>query len=163
MKHLFLLRHAKSDWGNPALSDLERPLNRRGLEAAPLIGRVLGEQRARPTFVWCSPAARTRETARLTLVAAKLDVPVRFDERIYEASVQRLLEVASETEDEHETFLLIGHNPGLSELLMHLTHDVRAMPTAALAVISLEIDSWVAIDRARGRLEVFVKPRDLEV
>jgi len=162
MKHLFLLRHAKSDWGDPSLLDSERPLNKRGLEAAPLIGRVLGEQSVRPTLVLCSPAVRTRETATLALAAAKLDAHVRFDERIYEASASRLLEVVAETEDAHAAVLLIGHNPGLSELLAHFTEDVRAMPTAALAVISLETENWTAIDRTRGRLEMFVKPRDLD-
>lgn len=162
MKHLLLLRHAKSDWGNAALHDLERPLNRRGLEAAPRIGRVLGEQQARPTLVLCSPAVRTRETATLALAAANSDAPVHFDERIYEAPASRLLEVLADADDAHAAVLLIGHNPGLSELLAHLTQDARAMPTAALAVISLDIENWAAIDRARGRLEMFVKPRDLD-
>lgn len=162
MKQLFLMRHAKSEWGNPNLSDAERPLNQRGLDAAPRVGRVLGEQSARPTLVLCSPAVRTRETATLALEAAELDAPIRFDERIYEASAARLLEVLAETEEAHAAVLMIGHNPGLAELLTHLTGEAREMPTAALAVVSLDTETWAAIERGRGRLGVFVKPRDLK-
>lgn len=162
MRSLFLLRHAKSSWSDSSLSDFARPLNERGLKAAPLIGKVLAERDVRPSLVLCSPAVRTQKTAELVLTAANLDVPVKYDERIYEATPTRLLNLLAETEDVHEAVLLIGHNPGLEELLAHFTGEGRAMPTAALAALTLDVDSWNQIHHARGHLDWFIKPRDLK-
>ncbi len=162
MKILLLLRHAKSSWGDSSLPDVARPLNERGLKVAPLVGRVLAERGVHPSLVLCSPAVRTQRTAELVLAAANLDVPVIHDERIYAATHARLLNVLAETDDKHEAVLFIGHNPGLEELLAHFTGEVRAMPTAALAALTLDVDSWNAIHEGRAHLDWFVKPRDLQ-
>jgi phosphohistidine phosphatase len=162
MKTLLLFRHAKSSWSDSSLPDVARPLNERGLKAAPLMGSVIAERAVRPSLILCSPAVRTKRTAELVLAAANLDVPVTFDERIYAATHARLLKVLAETETEHEVVMLIGHNPGLEELLAHFTGEARQMPTAALAALTLNVDSWKAIHEARAHLDWFVKPRDLQ-
>src|SRR5215207_4705324 len=161
MKTLLLLRHAKSSWDSPAQRDFERPLNERGLKAAPLMGRLLLKRKLRPDLVLSSPAERARQTAALLMEAARLASPLRFDERIYEATAARLVEVVSQVEEEVASALVVGHNPGMEELIQHLTGETRRMPTAALARITLNLDKWAKLREGAGRLEELVKPKDL--
>ncbi|MGH9902343.1 MAG: SixA phosphatase family protein [Pyrinomonadaceae bacterium] len=161
MKKLFLLRHAKSSWDDPGLADFDRPLNERGLKAAPRMGRLMRERKVKPDLVLCSPAERARQTAALALEAAGLKPELRYDERIYEATVGQLLEVVSGVGDEIEAALLVGHNYAIENLLAHLTDEAQHMPTAALACVSLPLEKWGEIHGAKGRLEWFVKPREL--
>lgn len=161
MKKLFLMRHAKSSWGDASLADFDRPLNERGLRAAPLMGRHLRERRAAPDLILCSPAARARRTAELAAEAAEFRAPLRFDERIYEATAARLAEVVAEASDDDE-ILLVGHNPGMEELLELLTGESRRMPTAAVACVRLDIETWGELRPHAGRLEWHVKPKDLD-
>src|SRR5215210_125891 len=120
MKTLLLLRHAKSSWSDPMLRDFDRPLNERGLKAAPLVGRFMRKRKIQPGLVLGSPAERARQTAALVAEAAQLTAAQRFDERIYEASAIRLLEIISQIEETVDEAMLVGHNPGLEELLMVL-------------------------------------------
>src|SRR4051812_44478076 len=99
MKTLLLLRHAKSSWDDAAIKDFDRPLNGRGLSAAPLVGKFIREQKIAPELILCSPARRARETIALVVKAGRMDAPLRFDERIYEASVERLCEIVSQIEE----------------------------------------------------------------
>lgn len=161
MKRLILLRHAKSSWDDPSLNDFERPLNERGRRAAPLVGRFMRKQKVCPDLILCSPAERTRQTVALVAVAAGLDAPVRYDERIYEATAARLAEVVSQAEEGAGEVLLVGHNPGMEELLELLTGEARRMPTAALASIRLDIDRWAKLRERAGRLEWHVKAKEL--
>ncbi|HEX8922144.1 MAG TPA: histidine phosphatase family protein [Pyrinomonadaceae bacterium] len=161
MKKLLLLRHAKSSWEDASLPDFERPLNERGLRAAPLVGKFLRQQKIRPDLVICSPAKRTRETIALVLKAAGIETEVRYDERIYEASVSRLREVISEIEDDKREVMLVGHNPGFENLLERLTGQQERMPTAALARIILDSENWKEAAAKSGYLELFVKAKEL--
>jgi phosphohistidine phosphatase len=161
MKKLLLLRHAKSSWEDTSLPDFERPLNERGRRAAPLVGRFLNERGIRPELVVCSPAKRTRETIALVLEAAGIETELRFDERIYEAGLQSLLDVVSGIEDEKAEVLLVGHNPGFEYLLERLTGASARMPTAALARIILDADNWNEAHATGGRLDWLVKAREL--
>jgi len=162
MKTLFLLRHAKSSWKDDTLPDFERPLNRRGKDAAVTIGRYFKTSAIVPELILCSPAERARETLNLVLKASRWTTEVRYDQRIYEASAQRLVEVVSQIENDRKVAMLVGHNPGMEELLAFLTHETRHMPTCALARISLDGVSWKEIDRGIGKLEWFVTPKDLD-
>jgi len=161
MKILLLLRHAKSNWKDASLTDFERPLNGRGLKAAPLIGRYLRRKKIRPDLILSSPAERARQTTALVVAAAQWNAELRYDERIYEASAGRLLEIISQIEESAGTVLLVGHNPGMEELLWRLTGESQTMPTAALAEISLDIDKWNRARERSGRLEWIVKPKEL--
>ena len=115
-----------------------------------------------PDLVICSPAERARQTAALVIEAAKLSAPLRFDERIYEATPARLAEVVSQVEEGAGEILLVGHNPGLEGLLGLLAGELRSMPTATLARIALEMEKWSKLREGVGRVELFVKPKDIE-
>ncbi|HLL75148.1 MAG TPA: histidine phosphatase family protein [Pyrinomonadaceae bacterium] len=162
MKTLLLLRHAKSSWKVADQPDFERPLNGRGEKSAPLMGRYLRKQKIEPNLILCSPAERARQTAALFTEAAGLDSELRYDERIYEASALRLLEVVAQADESADTVLLVGHNPGFEELLSLLTGEVRLMPTASLAKIDMSVDKWGKVKEQTGRLDWLVRPRDLE-
>ncbi len=161
MKTLFVLRHAKSSWNEPELADFERPLNGRGLKAAPFMGELMGKQGFEPYVILSSPAARAAETARLVKKAGKLDAEIFLKHQIYEASPHTLREVVSETDDVFASVMLVGHNPGIEGFIRFLTGGVEPMPTAALAVIDLEIDIWEKIDDGCGRLRKIYRPKDV--
>jgi phosphohistidine phosphatase len=162
MKRLLLMRHAKSSWGDPSLADFERPLNERGRRAAPLVGRFMRKQRLRPDLVLSSPAERARQTAALVIEAAELNAPLRYDERIYEATPSRLAEVVSQVEETVGELLLVGHNPGLAGLLELLAGESGHVPTAALARVALDVEKWGRLRAGVGRVELFVRPKDLD-
>src|ERR1700742_1748644 len=123
MKTLFLLRHAKSSWDNPGLADFDRPLNDRGFAAAPLMGRVLSIKGYRPALIISSPAERAKTTAILVKAAAGFDCPLEYDDRVYEASPQKLQKVISKVSDEKESVMVAGHNPGVTGLLKLFTNE----------------------------------------
>jgi phosphohistidine phosphatase len=162
MKTLFILRHAKSSWDNADLSDFERPLNERGLKAAPLMGNVMKTNQFEPQIILSSPARRAEQTAILVKEAAGFDGDVKFEERIYEASAARLLEIISEQKEKTESILLVGHNPGLENLIRALTGETHAMPTAALAVIDLETNPWNEINSSTGKLRTLIRPKEIQ-
>ncbi len=155
MSTLILLRHGKSDWsgGEP---DHMRPLARRGRRQVPDAGRWLANNVDVIDLAVVSPAERTRETWRLA--AAELDVtpPVREDARVYAGSARSLLGVLQDLPDEVGTVVLVGHNPGVEDLVASLTGRDVSMPTSALAVIALP-GPWPAAGstpaelRAQGR------------
>jgi phosphohistidine phosphatase len=161
MKTLLLLRHAKSSWQSEGQRDFERPLNERGLKAAPLVGGYLQKERVGVDLVLASPAERARHTATLVVEAAQLATRVRYDERIYEASVERLMEVVAQIGEEANAALLVGHNPGLTGLLETLTGVAEHMPTAALAKITLDVEKWSKVGAGCGQLDWLVKPKEL--
>jgi phosphohistidine phosphatase len=170
MRRLLLLRHAKSDWSEPGTPDRDRPLNRRGHEAASKIGTYLARHRLIPDSVLCSPAARARDT--WALVAGELPdmPPVSLDERLYEAEPEAILEVLRETKPGIRSLLVVGHNPGLQELtslliasgdLEHRERLREKFPTAGLVVIDFAVKAWSRLHPRSGRLERFVVPRML--
>ena len=161
MRTLYLLRHAKSSWKDVTLPDFDRPLKDRGRKAAKRIGKYLTREKLSDPLVVCSPAMRTRETADIVLKHANLRVEVRFEERIYEASLRDLVQVVSEIPDDKQVAIMIGHNPGFEELLAYLTGEGRRMPTAALAKIKFDVESWKDIKEDQGALEWFITPREL--
>jgi len=160
MKTIYILRHAKSSWDNPNLADFERPLNKRGLAAAPFIGEIIYKNKFQPDSMLSSPAKRAKQTAVLVRAAGKIEAEIRFDERIYEASPQQLLQVISELETVSESAMLIGHNPGLEGLIKFLTGENRAMPTATLAVIDLEVQNWQETIAECGNLRALIRPNE---
>jgi len=164
MKTLYLLRHAKSSWKDETLSDIERPLNGRGRKAAQAIGDFLKREKIIPDLVLSSSAVRARQTTDLLLKAANISTDLRFDERIYEAGSERLLQVIEQVEKSKKSVLLVGHNPGLEEFLYVLTGATDTMPTGTLSKIALGTSSWAAIgDKDKGgTLEWIVKPKQLK-
>jgi phosphohistidine phosphatase len=162
MKTLFLLRHAKSSWKDDSLPDFERPLNRRGKRAAATIGDYLRSRDVTPDLVLSSPAVRARETIALVRKAAQWTTEVRYDQRIYEASAARLAEIVSQIENDRKLVMLVGHNPGMEELLLLLTGITERLRTASVAKITLKTSKWATATEKTARLEWLVSPRDLE-
>jgi phosphohistidine phosphatase len=160
MKTLFILRHAKSSWEDASMADFDRPLNKRGLDTAPLVGETIRKNKFHIDLIICSPAKRAEQTAVSVKEAAQIKADIQFDDRIYEASPHRLLEIASKLDDNVQSAMLVGHNPGLEGLLKMLTHEVEAMPTAALAIIDLKIGSWKEIHIDCCNLRTVIRPKD---
>ncbi len=160
MLTLYLLRHAKSSWDD-GQRDFERPLSNRGREAAALIGEFVQEKGIDFDLVLVSTAVRTRETIELIRERAKFRGELRYDERIYEATVSQLLEVISQVDSDRESVLLVGHNPGIEELLALLTGKQQHVTTANFAKIKLAATNWSASLANKGTLEWLVRPKEM--
>lgn len=163
-RKLVLLRHAKSDW--PDVPDHERPLAKRGRRDAPLVGRWLGASGYVPDAVICSTAARARETwdlasAGLAAAAPGAAPTVRYEPRVYEASVLGLLMLVREFDPRWRTALIVGHNPGLAELTAGLAGPdagpTAGYPTAFTAVLGLT-GPWAEATPGEARLLDFTMP-----
>jgi phosphohistidine phosphatase len=161
MRKLLVLRHAKSSWDDPALSDFERPLNDRGKRTAPFMGKFIADNGLIPDVIVSSPASRARETTESIADAMQYSGDAIFDPDIYEASPNKLVRAVSKISDEHQTAMIVGHNPGLESLVYHLTGTFEPMPTAALAVIELDIESWGDVGTDTGELQNIFRPREL--
>jgi phosphohistidine phosphatase len=161
---LLLLRHAKSDWPVD-MDDFSRPLKKRGRRAAKQVGRWLSTQHLIPDTILSSPATRALETAQR--VCRQLHIDESFiicDRRIYEADAQTLLAILKNLRHERRV-LLVGHNPGLEELLLSLiAHSIplspngKCLPTAALAQLAFESE-WAELTDAK--LVTLIRPDSL--
>lgn len=145
------------------MRDFDRPLNKRGLKAAALLGKFMRREKLNPRLIISSPAKRARLTASLIMENGVLEGDLRYDERIYEADAERLLKVVSQIDEAVDMAMLVGHNPGLEELLYALTGEHLEMATATLAQISLKLDKWSAVTQKSGRLKSLVNPKSLEL
>lgn len=170
MRRLLLLRHAKSERLTLGADDMARRLDSRGRTDAPKIGTYMARHGLVPDRALISPATRTRETWDLIASAFTERPPHVFDQRLYEAGPETILEVIRECRQAAPTLLVIGHNPGLQELakLLIASGDADArqrlnekFPTAALAVIDFPFDDWAKLHPHAGRLDHFVSPRSL--
>lgn len=172
MKILGLLRHAKSDWDDTAQRDFDRGLNARGRKGAGLIGRHIRDHGVKWDKLIASPAVRVK----LTLEGALPDMPVIWDQRLYLASFDTIVETieahAGTGADEAEAILISGHNPGLQDVLLELVapgkenalfkEAVVKFPTAAYAVLECDIEHWADLKRYCAELVHFARPRDLD-
>jgi phosphohistidine phosphatase len=109
-----------------------------------------------------SSAERARQTTQLVLMSADKQVELKFDERLYEAGMRRLLTLVSRLDNQANSVMLVGHNPGFEELLKTLTGEVHNMPTAALAGIEFDVDDWSQVKARTGRLTLFLTPKELK-
>jgi phosphohistidine phosphatase len=169
MKTLTLLRHAKSSWDDRIARDFDRPLNARGRRAAKTIGREMRALGLRFDQVLASPAVRVVETISEVEGGYGAALGTRFDQRIYLASTDVLLELVQGAEESAASLLLVGHNPGLESIAMLLSgagalRDDLAVkyPTGTLAEISLPVSSWSEVGEAVGTITRFIRPRDLD-
>lgn len=170
MRTLYLLRHAKSCWDDPALNDFERPLNGRGRQAGRAMALHLVQAAIRPNLVLCSTARRTRETWA-AIEEALPGVPALFEDGIYEAGREQLLERLRGLDDTILSAMLIGHNPGLERLAAALAagrgdaDSVARMeakfPTGALAKLDCPVTRWTDLAEGACQLAAFVRPKDL--
>ena len=170
MLTLCLLRHAKSGWSNPTLPDRDRPLATRGVTDAPLMGRAMAERGIDPELVLCSSARRTRDTLALVLPELRVEPKVVYDDALYHASPEAMLEMIHTIQPGANRVMLVGHNPEIQALALdlvgsgpkHFRDRVRAKyPTAALAVINFSSGLWKNVMVNSGTLNLFLSPRDL--
>ncbi|HYG47228.1 MAG TPA: histidine phosphatase family protein [Allosphingosinicella sp.] len=170
MKSLTLLRHAKSGWDDPVTRDFDRPLNPRGRRAARTVGREMKAQGLGFDLVLASPARRVVETLE-EVEAAYGALQPDYDQRLYLASTATLLEIVRGVPDRVERLLLVGHNPGLEEIALRLSgRDADGLrgevevkyPTGTVAEIVLPVERWAEVKEGIGRIERFIRPRDLD-
>lgn len=171
MTLLTTLRHAKSSWDDHGLDDFDRPLNDRGRKAARSLGRELKRRKVRFDHVIASPAARVRETIEeLAKGYGKLP-DVRFDSQIYEAGAERLLQLIRHIPETAHAPLLVGHNPGMQQLVLALSREdgnglrgqvAEKYPTAAMALVELEAPRWDEVETHSGTIVELILPRELD-
>lgn len=160
-RHLTLLRHAKSSWQEAGISDHDRPLNPRGQQDAPVMGRRLLARGSRPSLILTSTALRARHTAQI--IARELGYPGEFLQRepdLYLATPDQILAVIARQADSFRNIIVCGHNPGLTELANRLTDsDIDNIPTCGMTVIELDLTHWAGVATASGRLQLFDYPK----
>jgi phosphohistidine phosphatase len=171
MKTLSLLRHAKSSWDDPVERDFDRPLNGRGHRAARRMGEWLRAEGLQFDRIIASPALRIRQTIEGVETGLGQRLPIEQDKRIYMASAATLFDLVRECPDSVSHLLVIGHNPGLEDLLLIATEgDQSALrreaelkyPTATFASIDIACDRWADLPEGGARLAHFTRPRDLD-
>ncbi|MCR5888261.1 histidine phosphatase family protein [Hymenobacter sp. J193] len=161
MKTLYLMRHAKSSWSFEDLSDHDRPLNDRGRDDAPAMGRALAGRQIKLDLLVSSTAVRALSTA--ALVAKELHYPheqIKVEERIYRADPLELLAVVRELPDEADAVLLIGHNNTITDFANLLSPSaIPEMPTAAVVCLKFNIERWQDLDRTNAEYYFFDAPK----
>ncbi len=170
MKTILLLRHAKSSWRDESLADFDRPLAKRGRQAAADMAAYLSGAEWRPAQILCSPSRRTRETLDAIERTLNDSIPVRFERALYLADAPGLLRRLRRLSDTLPSVMVVGHNPGLERLTALLAGNGDAIahvrlsekfPTGALAVLTTSISAWRELAAGGARLEAFLRPRDL--
>lgn len=160
MRNLILIRHAKSCWDDPSLTDLERPLNKRGKHDAPAMGRLLQERKLVPDLIVSSPAKRALKTATKiakTLGYDKVRIEIRAE--IYMQGLEALLDIVSNLPADVRRAYLVGHNPELTDLANRLTDGhIDNVPTCGVVSIEFSKGSWHQCAKEKGRLAFFVRP-----
>lgn len=161
---LLLMRHGKSDWRSQTSIDFDRKLAERGHRDVPRIGQWLKKNNWIPDQIVCSPAIRTKQTAEHICQQIGIsEKNIEWDTRIYEADLPQLLSIVTETHIATKQLLIVGHNPGFSNLLNYLCpkdSTGRSMPTAALAIIALDV-MWTNLNKDAGKLLSLVVPKQL--
>jgi len=149
---VYLLRHAKSDWGDEALPDHERPLNGRGRRSASEIAETIARQAIRPELVLVSTARRARETVNGLSTALSTDVAMHFEDDLYGATANELLDRIHVLDDDTRSVMLVGHNPAMEQLALGLARPGTAdalgdgMKTATLVALAVAADHWSEIE-----------------
>ena len=168
MKLLTLLRHAKSDWDDPVQRDFDRPVNRRGRRAARTVGAEMKRLGRGFELVLASPAQRVVETLE-EVERAFGPLSARFDQRLYLAAPETLLDLVHEADDGASSLLIVAHNPGLEMLALSLARPdplrgevALKYPTATLAELRFEAERWSDVREGEGTLARFIRPRDLD-
>ncbi|TYC65020.1 histidine phosphatase family protein [Stappia sp. BW2] len=168
---LLLFRHAKSDWGDPNLDDIDRPLNGRGKTASVRMARYMQEQGLKPNQILCSTAQRTRETLARLLPTLTQETQIHLVSDLYQQSEDNYAGLIRRYGGRAQNVMVIGHNPATQDTALDLigtessgalTDIQEKFPTGALAVIDFDIADWSELQPGTGHLERFVKPRDLK-
>jgi phosphohistidine phosphatase len=162
MKTLLLLRHAKSSWDNAGLTDYNRPLNDRGRRDAPRMGKLIRREGLTPNLMLSSSAKRAATTAELVALEFSLTSEIRYTESLYLAEPETYIVLARQVSDDIESIMMVGHNPGIQELVEWLTGQDERMATATLAYIRAPIQKWSELAGGKQyELAGIWRPREL--
>ena len=169
MRTLYVLRHAKSDWGDASLRDFDRPLNGRGRKSARAMGRELRERGLTPDLVLLSPSARTTETLARVEEGFGASFEKVEERSIYLAETEELVALIRNAPAKSDRLMIVGHNPGMHELVLLLANGPRDLreeaaakfPTGAMAEISFDVGDWSDVTPGSGFIRSFLKPREL--
>lgn len=162
MKSLLFLRHGKSDWDAPFNHDHDRPLAKRGVKAAKVMGRFIAASGEEPDSILTSTAVRARDTVETASRAGGWSAPIHQTSELYGASPQSVLELVQEQSDTLDSLMLVGHEPTWSHTVSLLTGGANLrFPTAAIARIDFDVFSWRDVDLGRGELIWLVPPKAL--
>ena len=158
---IMLVRHAKSSWDDPGLRDFDRPLNGRGFRDAPEMGKRLARRNYKADVIISSPAVRAITTAEI--IAGETGVEegdILREPAIYEAGLDALVNVVTGIDDSYECVMLVGHNPGFTDLCNYLGNaGIDNLPTCGMAQIEFHVDTWKAVTMYGGKLVSFDYPK----
>ena len=162
MKTVLFMRHAKSSWKDMTLADHDRPLNRRGREAAPLMGDWLAGLDLFPEIILCSSAKRAKQTVKYLLHTLPFEGDVRFTRNLYHSGPHAYLEELQQLDEGIEIVMIVGHNPGMEYALEEFTGEWERMPTAAIAYITFDLTDWreISVDES-GMLKSVWRPKEI--
>ena len=162
MKQILLIRHAKSDWNDPAQKDFDRPLNNRGHKSAPEMAHRLVKKGIIPQQIISSPAMRAITTAKYFAEAFGIkNNEIQKEVAIYEASATTLLQVINKLDNQHDLIALVGHNPGLTNITVDLSDAaIDNIPTCGMALIEFPFDNWEMVSNGTGKLILFDYPKN---
>lgn len=163
MKTLLILRHAKSSWKNAELADHDRPLNDRGKRDAPRMGRLLLEQGLTPDLILSSTAKRARKTAALVAESCGYERDIQEVADLYLAGPQSYFDALRDVDDGFDRVMVVGHNPGMEDLVQECVGEFHRMPTAALAQLEIAIESWANVSGdGKCDLRNLWRPKELD-
>jgi phosphohistidine phosphatase len=162
MKTLLIMRHAKSSWSSGALSDHDRPLNGRGKRDAPRMGELLKEIDLVPDLIVTSTAKRARTTAELVGESCGYAGEYLTTRLFYHAGVEEYLDGLQAVPEVNSVVMIVGHNPGMAELVEHLSGEPEMLTTANIAVVKLDVPKWINLsEETEGELVRVWRPKEL--
>ena len=163
MKELLIMRHAKSSWSNVHLSDHQRPLNKRGKNDAPRMGKLLKRMELTPDLIISSTAERAMTTAELAALSSDYEQEIELTSDFYHAEPEAYLEVLRDVDDKYGRVMVVGHNPGMEDLVELLSGHATRFTTANIAHIRLPIDNWSALtEETQGTLLNLWRPKEID-
>ncbi len=158
------MRHAKSDWANSDLTDYDRPLNKRGRKTAPFMAKILLEKNQIPDVILSSTAERAKQTVQFFTNAIDYKNKIMWDKNFYFGYVNDIIAKIQGLSDDYESVMVVGHNPTLESLIATLSEDIvyPIMPTAAIAYLLSDIETWNKLRTRSAKLEWVLKPKELK-
>ena len=162
--HLWLIRHAKSDWTTAARRDFDRPLNRRGERDGPRMARWLSSQQYPASWVWTSDAVRALATAEFVMSGFRAAAPtLAAEHRLYDAAPEQLLTVIQETPADQQSVAVVAHNPGLTYLVNLLCGEQITENLPTFGIARMQVDTpWSGLAFGTAHLDLLTSPKRID-
>jgi phosphohistidine phosphatase len=165
MKQLTFIRHAKSDWGNEFLKDIDRPLSDRGYADAYFASNWYNDTHALPDTIISSTATRAFNTALIFARAFNFNMAnFKLDETVFESSVENLLEIIRNIDNNSNSVMIFGHNPGFTNICNELTEDLffDNVPTCGIVSLKMDINNWKDLKPKKAKIQFHQFPKDFK-